>query len=164
MMTGQRYAKPHRQTKDADLRTRCQMILLSAAGHAVAEIADLTLFDENTSCTGSTATRRQVSLDWRIALGPGGRPKGDERYQADLQTAVDRDPRQLGAPFSTWTCHDLATTKPSRAHPGQRETVRRYLQTLGYRVVRPVLSIASPDPDYAAKAEQVERLKESPAG
>jgi transposase len=37
----------YRQTKDADLRTRCQMILLSAGGHPVAEIAELTLFDEN---------------------------------------------------------------------------------------------------------------------
>lgn len=37
----------YRQTKDADLRTRCQIILLSAGGHPVAEIAELTLFDEN---------------------------------------------------------------------------------------------------------------------
>jgi hypothetical protein len=37
----------YRETKDADLRTRCQMILLSAGGHNVAEIAELTLFDEN---------------------------------------------------------------------------------------------------------------------
>jgi transposase len=37
----------YRQTHDADLRTRCQMILLSAGGHSVAEIATLTLFDEN---------------------------------------------------------------------------------------------------------------------
>lgn len=37
----------YRDTKDADLRTRCQMILLSAGGHNVAEIAELTLFDEN---------------------------------------------------------------------------------------------------------------------
>jgi putative transposase len=31
---------------------------------------------------------------------------------------------------------------------------------LGYRIVRPVLSIASPDPDYAGKAESLEQLKE----
>jgi len=37
----------YRQTKDADLRSRCQMLLLSAAGHGVGEIARLTLFDEN---------------------------------------------------------------------------------------------------------------------
>jgi transposase len=37
----------YRQTKDADMRSRCQMLLLSADGHGVAEIAKLTLFDEN---------------------------------------------------------------------------------------------------------------------
>jgi len=37
----------YRQTKDADLRSRCQMILLSADGHGVAGIARRTLFDEN---------------------------------------------------------------------------------------------------------------------
>jgi len=37
----------YRQTKDADLRSRCQMLLLSADGHRVGEIAELTLFYEN---------------------------------------------------------------------------------------------------------------------
>ena len=40
------------------------------------------------------------------------------------------------------------------------ETVRRHLVDLGYRIVRPVLSIASPDPDYEVKAESLEQLKE----
>lgn len=37
----------YRQTKDADVRSRCQMLLLSADGHGVSAIAQLTLFDEN---------------------------------------------------------------------------------------------------------------------
>lgn len=37
----------YRQTKDADMRSRCQMLLLSADGQGVGEIAKLTLFDEN---------------------------------------------------------------------------------------------------------------------
>jgi transposase len=37
----------YRETADANLRTRCQMILLSAGGHSVTEIAGLTFFDEN---------------------------------------------------------------------------------------------------------------------
>ena len=40
--------KLYRQTDHADLRTRCQMILLSSKGYSVAEIAELTLFDEDT--------------------------------------------------------------------------------------------------------------------
>jgi transposase len=40
-----------------------------------------------------------------------------------------------------------------------RETVHRHLIDLGYRIVRPVLSIASPDPDYEVKAAALEQLK-----
>ena len=40
--------KLYRQTESADTRTHCQMVLLSNQGHSVAEIADLTFFDEDT--------------------------------------------------------------------------------------------------------------------
>ncbi len=38
----------YRTTHDADLRSRTQMILLSAAGQPVAQIASLTFFGEDT--------------------------------------------------------------------------------------------------------------------
>ena len=37
----------YRQTENADVRTRCQMILLSAQEYGISEIADLTLFNED---------------------------------------------------------------------------------------------------------------------
>lgn len=37
----------YRKTEQADVRSRCQMILLSAAGQPVAEIAKLTYFSED---------------------------------------------------------------------------------------------------------------------
>jgi hypothetical protein len=37
----------YRQTGNADVRTRCQMVLLSAQEYPVSEIADLTLFNED---------------------------------------------------------------------------------------------------------------------
>lgn len=37
----------YRGTHEADVRTRCQMILLSSQAHAVSEIAELTLFNED---------------------------------------------------------------------------------------------------------------------
>jgi len=37
----------YRQTDDADLRSRCQMILFSGQGKSVAEIAELTFFGED---------------------------------------------------------------------------------------------------------------------
>lgn len=38
----------YRTTNDADERSRCQMILFSAGGKSVPEIAELTLFDADT--------------------------------------------------------------------------------------------------------------------
>lgn len=37
----------YRHTENADVRTRCQMILLSAQEYAISEIAKLTLFNED---------------------------------------------------------------------------------------------------------------------
>ena len=37
----------YRKTNDADIRTRCQMILFSSKGYSVAEIAKLTFFEED---------------------------------------------------------------------------------------------------------------------
>ena len=37
----------YRRTDQADVRTRCQMILLSAQSYTVAQIAELTLFDQD---------------------------------------------------------------------------------------------------------------------
>jgi len=37
----------YRQTDKADIRSRCQMILLSAAGHSAVQIAALTFFDQD---------------------------------------------------------------------------------------------------------------------
>lgn len=38
----------YRRTDNADVRTRCQMVLFSSKGYSVAEIAKLTLFEEDT--------------------------------------------------------------------------------------------------------------------
>ena len=80
----------------------------------------------------------------------------------DLQQAADQDPREAGQSFSVWTCRDLAHYLVQKGHLRVAgETVRRHLWNLGFRIVRPVLSIASPDPDYDTKVERLEELKRS---
>lgn len=70
-----------------------------------------------------------------------------------MQATVEQAPRTVAQPFSTWTCGALAQELAARGRVRlSAETVRRHLHDLGYRIVRPVLTIASPDPDYAAKA------------
>lgn len=70
--------KQYRQTENADIRTRCQMILLSAQGHSVAEIASLTFFEEDTV------------LYWF------------DRYEAENLTGLEDRPRSGRPSKSKW--------------------------------------------------------------
>ena len=74
---------------------------------------------------------------------------------------MEGDPREQGQPFSVWSCQDLALHLLSKGFLRvSDETIRRHLQRLDYRIVRPVLSISSPDPGYEEKAAYLEVLKE----
>jgi len=68
----------YRQTQDADVRTRCQMILLSSQEYTVSEIANLTLFNEDSI------------LFW---LG---------RYEQDGLAGLEDRPRSGRRPKSEW--------------------------------------------------------------
>ena len=68
----------YRQTENADVRTRCQMILLSAQEYAVSEIADLTLFNEDSV------------LYWL------------DRYESDGLRGLEDRPRTGRRPKSEW--------------------------------------------------------------
>src|SRR5262245_12660936 len=99
--------------------------------------------------TGSNDMKPINSADWRIALVVGGPPKVDEPAQATLRTLVEQNPRDLGLAYSGWSCLELAKCLLRRGHPlVSDETIRRHLRQLDYRIIRPVLSIASPDPAF----------------
>lgn len=101
-----------------------------------------------------------VYQDWRIALVVGVVPKVNDPCEADLKKLVEQEPRQSGYNFSTWTCADLVRELVKKGFEKVScETIRVHLHTLGYRVLRPVLSIASPDPDYQRKVNQLEKYK-----
>ena len=68
----------YRRTTNADVRTRCQMILLSSQEYAVSEIADLTLFNEDSI------------LYWF------------ERYEQDGLAGLEDRPRSGRRPKSEW--------------------------------------------------------------
>lgn len=87
-------------------------------------------------------------------------PKVTGRCKAALQKLVEQEPRQAGYPFSSWTCADLVRELAKKGFEAvSSETIRVHLHALGYRVLRPVLSIASPDPDYRRKVKQLEQYK-----
>ena len=70
--------KLYRKTDNADVRTRCQMILFSLKGYSVAEIAKLTLFEEDTV------------LYWF------------NRYEAENLKGLEDRPRHGRPPKSNW--------------------------------------------------------------
>jgi transposase len=87
-------------------------------------------------------------------------PKVTGRCKAALQKLVEQEPRRAGYPFSSWTCADLVRELVKKGFQAVScETIRVHLHALGYRVLRPVLSIASPDPNYSCKAKQLEKYK-----
>jgi len=68
----------YRRTDKADVRTRCQMILLSSEEYAVSKIADLTLFNEDSI------------LYWF------------DRYEQDGLAGLEDRPRTGRRPKSEW--------------------------------------------------------------
>ena len=102
----------------------------------------------------------KVCPAWRTALVLGGLPKVNGPCEAELKQLVAQEPREAGYSFSTWTCADLLhelVKKGFEAVSG--ETIRVHLHALGYRVRRPVLSIASPDPEYQQKVKKLEKYR-----
>lgn len=102
----------------------------------------------------------KVCPAWRIALALGVVPKVSGRCEEQLKNLVEQEPRQNGYNFSTWTCADLIRELVKKGFEKvSNETIRVHLHTLGYRVLRPVLSIASPDPNYQQKVKKLEKYK-----
>jgi transposase len=69
----------YRQTQNADVRTRCQMILLSFQEYAVSEIAELTLFNEDSVLYWLDRYESQGLEGLEDRPRSGRRPKSDWR-------------------------------------------------------------------------------------
>ena len=150
----------YRRTTNADVRSRCQMILLSAQGHSAIEIARLTFFDQDTVLFWFDRYEADGVDGLQDRPRSGRPPKMTKSSRDDLQQAVDQDPREMGQSFSVWTCGDLARHLAQQGHLQVAcETIRRHLRALGFRIVRPALCVRSPDPDYEAKVARLEEAQ-----
>src|SRR5512136_1836923 len=81
----------YRRTDNADLRSRCQMILLSAQGRSVAEIAELTFFDQDTVLFWFDRYEADGLDGLRDHPRSGRPPKMTGASRDDLQQAADQD-------------------------------------------------------------------------
>lgn len=91
----------------------------------------------------------------------GVHPKVTGRCEEELKKAIEQDPRDAGKPFSVWTCLDLAKHLVEQGFElVSDETIRRTLHKLNFRIVRPVVSINSPDEQYETKAPHLQACQQ----
>ena len=99
----------YRNTRDARLRTRAQMVLLAAERRMPAtEIAQIVRASEETVRRWLKRYLAEGVEGLRDEPHPGAPRKLTAEYRQKLVQAVRRRPRSLGLPFSLWTLRRLA--------------------------------------------------------
>lgn len=146
----------YRKTKDPRLRTRAQMVLLSAErGLKAVEIAGIVRESEDTVVRWLKRYQSEGVDGLKDAPRAGRQAKVTAAYRAALVAAVRRRPRSLDLPFSIWTLQRLVDYLAEQT--GIRialETLRQTLKREGIVLSRPQHKISSPDPDYAVKKKR----------
>ena len=142
----------YHKTKHPRIRTRAQMILLSAHGYRAPQIGSLVLTSERT--VQRWIKRYQAEgIQGLFDVPRAGAPrKATPEYRDLLVKTVRRRPRALDLPFSLWTLERLADYLAEQT--GIRitaEAVRLNLKAKGIVLSRPQHKISSPDPDYLVK-------------
>ncbi len=147
----------YRTTRDVRVRTRAQMVLLTAErGLVAADIAAVVRQDEETVRRWLARYEAEGPAGLSDAPRPGGPGKLTAEYRRQLVACVRRRPRSLGLPYSLWTLQRLADRLAEQL--GLRlsdETVRRALKAEGIVPSRPQHTITSPDPEYAVKKRRL---------
>ena len=125
-------------TRDAQTRTRYQMVLLNAQGHTPPQIAQLV------RCSPDTVRRvlRRYLADGPDAVPhrphPGQPPHYPPSWEAELVRVADLDPHQVGVDSALWSCRLLADYLAEvTGHRAGIETVRIVLHRAGYVCKRP---------------------------
>lgn len=132
----------HRQTKNADVRSRCDMILLSDQGLSPPKIAQRVLFSSRTVLRYIERYEAE-ELSGLLPRPRPGRPRRvTPEYEALLIEVVEKEPRSLGLPFSNWTTANLSEYLVQRTGIKiKARQVENYLKAHGFRLRRPVLSV-----------------------
>ncbi len=132
----------HRQTVNANVRSRCDMILLSNEGLSPPQIAQRVRFSHDT-VSRYIARYEAEGISGLLTKPRSGRPrKVTPDYEAALLELVAQVPREAGMRFSNWTTANLATELAKRTgieiSPRQVET---YLKRHDWRLRRPVRTV-----------------------
>ncbi|MGH2537112.1 MAG: IS630 family transposase [Candidatus Promineifilaceae bacterium] len=150
----------YRQTKEADVRSRCQMIFLSHEGLSPPQVA------QQVRCHRRTVTRYIQRYEAEGIAGlltrprSGRPPKATAAYEALLLQVVAQEPRTLALPFSNWTTAHLAEylSRKTAVELSPRQ-VENILKTNGWRLRRPMSTVA-----HKQDPALVEEKKTTPRG
>lgn len=140
--------------RDAETRTRYQMILMAAAGKPAPQIGWLVRRSEDTV---RRVLRRFLhdGLDAVPRRRSPGRPIGvPATWEAELRRVIDLDPRSVGVPSAVWTTRLLsAYLEEVTGHHAAIETVRIHLHRAGYVCKRPTWSLKRKSTEQAGWAK-----------
>lgn len=148
--------KLYRKAKLPQMRTRAQMILLSAQGYMVDQISSIVLVSGRTVQRWINRYQSEGIPGLFDAPRSGAPPKVTAEYKEELLKAVRRRPRALGLSFSLWTSERLADYMAEQT--GIRLSpagVRKNLKAKDIVLSRPQHKITSPDPDYEVKKRRL---------
>ena len=150
----------YRKTEVPRVRTRAQMVLLSAEKKLTAEeIADIV---RESSVTVLRWLHRYIAegIQGLLDAPRSGRSSIlTNEFRKRLLEVVRRRPRSLELEFSMWTLQRLADFMAEDT--GIRvstETLRRALAKEDIVFSRPQHTISSPDPDYQVKKRRLKKL------
>jgi transposase len=147
----------YRTTRDVRIRTRAQMVLLSAEKQMVpSEIASIVRRDEQTVRRWLKRYRAEGLNGLYDQPRPGTPEKVTPAYQELLVRTVRQRSRSLGQPYSLWTLQRLADYMAEET--GIRisaETVRVHLKAADIVISRPQHKVSSPDPEYEVKKRRL---------
>lgn len=143
-------------TKVPRMRTRAQMILLSAEqGLKAAQVAEVVRESDRTVQRWLNRYKAEGIQGLYDAPRSGNPGKVNQKYKDELIKSVRRRPRALDLPFSLWTLERLADYMAEKT--GIRisyEAVRQHLKANAIVLSRPQHTVSSPDPDYAVKKKR----------
>jgi transposase len=150
----------YRKTKLPRVRTRAQMILLSAEQDLKAE--EIAAIVRESAVTVLTWLKRYLAegiVGLQDAPRAGRNATVTEEFRKCLLESVRRRPRSLGLAYSIWTLQRLADYLAEKT--GIRvsdETIRRELAKEDIVFSRPQNTISSPDPEYQVKKRRLKTL------
>ena len=150
--------KLHRRTKDADVRSRCQMILLSNDGRSPPQIAKEVRFHRRTVTRYIQRYETEGIAGLQTRPRSGRPPKATAAYKFRLLQAVAQEPRGLGLPFSNWTTGNLAEYLACKTGIVlSARQVENILKANDWQLRRPVRTVK-----HKQDAELVEEKKSDP--